>query len=60
MSDPHFYPPTVLAGVKPGMRIWTEEVFGPVIVVISASALLLRPPPPPPFRGFSVPVTQAA
>ena len=38
MTDPHFYPPTVLAGVKPGMRIWTEEVFGPVIVVVSAGA----------------------
>ena len=25
-----FYAPTVLAGVTPGMRIWREEVFGPV------------------------------
>ncbi len=29
-----FYPPTVLTGVTPGMRIWAEEVFGPVIVVV--------------------------
>jgi acyl-CoA reductase-like NAD-dependent aldehyde dehydrogenase len=25
-----FYPPTVLTGVKKGMKIWEEEVFGPV------------------------------
>lgn len=25
-----FYPPTVVADLNPGMRIWTEEVFGPV------------------------------
>ncbi|KAJ9528462.1 hypothetical protein QJQ45_020356 [Haematococcus lacustris] len=30
-----FYPPTVLSGVKPGMRIWEEEVFGPVMSIIS-------------------------
>lgn len=28
-----FYPPTVLAGVTPAMRIWSEEVFGPVSVI---------------------------
>ena len=28
----HFYAPTVLAGVTPDMRIWREEVFGPVSV----------------------------
>ena len=26
-----FYPPTLLTGVKPSMRIWQEEVFGPVM-----------------------------
>lgn len=25
-----FYPPTILSGVAPGMKIWEEEVFGPV------------------------------
>ena len=29
----HFYAPTVLDGVTPGMRISREEIFGPVIAV---------------------------
>ena len=29
--DGLFYKPTVLAGVKPGMRCHDEEVFGPVL-----------------------------
>jgi succinate-semialdehyde dehydrogenase/glutarate-semialdehyde dehydrogenase len=29
-----FYPASILDGVRPGMRIWTEEVFGPVASVI--------------------------
>ncbi len=29
-----FYAPTVLSGVTPEMRIWKEEVFGPVMVVV--------------------------
>jgi len=29
-----FYKPTVLAGVKPGMRAFDEEIFGPVCSVI--------------------------
>jgi hypothetical protein len=33
-----FYPPTVLTGVTPAMRIWQEEVFGPVM----AGTRLLR------------------
>jgi succinate-semialdehyde dehydrogenase / glutarate-semialdehyde dehydrogenase len=28
-----FYEPTILWGVAPGMRAWTEEVFGPVALV---------------------------
>lgn len=31
-----FYPPTVLTGVKPGMRAFDEELFGPVAAVIRA------------------------
>ena len=29
-----FYPATVLAGVKPGMAAWSEELFGPVATLI--------------------------
>ena len=29
-----FYPPTVLADVKPGMPAWSEELFGPVAALI--------------------------
>ena len=29
-----FYQPTILDGVAPGMRAWTEELFGPVASVI--------------------------
>ena len=32
-SDGLFYKPTVLTGVKPGMRAFDEEIFGPVAVV---------------------------
>jgi aldehyde dehydrogenase (NAD+) len=35
----HFVQPTVLANVKPDMRIAQEEVFGPVVGVIEASDL---------------------
>lgn len=28
-----YYPPTVLTGVKPGMRAWDEEVFGPIAAI---------------------------
>jgi len=34
-----FYQPTVLAGVKPGMRVEQEEIFGPVLSVIRVGAL---------------------
>ena len=34
-----FYEPTVLAGVKPGMRVEQEEIFGPVLSVIKVSSL---------------------
>ncbi|CAD7698004.1 unnamed protein product [Ostreobium quekettii] len=29
-----FYPPTILADVTNDMKIWTEEVFGPVMAVV--------------------------
>ncbi len=32
----YFYPPTVLANVKPGMAAFDEETFGPLAVVITA------------------------
>ncbi len=31
-----FYPPTVLAGIKPGMPAYEEELFGPVASIFSA------------------------
>jgi aldehyde dehydrogenase (NAD+) len=34
-----FYEPTVLAGVKPGMRVEQEEIFGPVLAVIKVGSL---------------------
>jgi aldehyde dehydrogenase (NAD+) len=30
----YYVPPTVFTGVEPGMRIFREEIFGPVIVVV--------------------------
>jgi benzaldehyde dehydrogenase (NAD) len=33
-----FYKPTVLSGVKPGMRAFSDEVFGPVANVITFSS----------------------
>lgn len=33
--DKLFYRPTVLAGVKPGMRVYDEEVFGPVVNLVT-------------------------
>ncbi len=33
----YFYPPTILAGVKPGMKAYREELFGPVASVIKVS-----------------------
>ncbi|MGA2654831.1 MAG: aldehyde dehydrogenase family protein [Gammaproteobacteria bacterium] len=34
----HYYLPTVLTHIKRHMRVWTEEVFGPVLPVISFSS----------------------
>lgn len=30
-----FYEPTILTNIKPKMRVWREEVFGPVLPVVS-------------------------
>ncbi|MCV0424960.1 MAG: aldehyde dehydrogenase family protein [Roseibium sp.] len=32
-----FYPPTVLTGVSPAMRIYQEEIFGPVVGIVEFS-----------------------
>ena len=32
-----FYPPTVLAGVRPGMPAYDEELFGPVAAVLPSA-----------------------
>ena len=34
-----FYEPTVFTGVKPGMRVEQEEIFGPVLAVLKAKDL---------------------
>jgi len=30
----YFYPPTILSGIRPNMKIYREETFGPVIPII--------------------------
>lgn len=35
----YFFQPTLLDGVKPGMRIEQEEVFGPVLVIVEVESL---------------------
>lgn len=37
LSKGQFYPPTILTGVTRDMRIWHEEVFGPVMSIVSFS-----------------------
>ena len=34
LADGYFYEPTVLTGVRSAMRVWQEEVFGPVLVTM--------------------------
>ena len=38
-SSGYFYQPTILADVRPAMRVATEEIFGPVISVLSYDTL---------------------
>ncbi|TAM00748.1 MAG: CoA-acylating methylmalonate-semialdehyde dehydrogenase, partial [Rhodanobacter sp.] len=35
----NFVGPTIFSGVKPGMRIYDEEIFGPVLVILAAGSL---------------------
>ena len=62
-----FYPPTVVTGVTPAMRIWQEEVFGPVMAgaggklrLCPCPAALSLPSPPTTLCGLkSSPLPQA-
>lgn len=38
-GDGWFYPPTVVVGANPSMRVYCEEVFGPVAVIERVSGL---------------------
>ncbi|MBI2641745.1 aldehyde dehydrogenase family protein [Candidatus Roizmanbacteria bacterium] len=29
-----YYPPTILTNIKKGMKVWKEEVFGPVLIIV--------------------------
>lgn len=35
----NFVGPTIFSGVKPGMRIYDEEIFGPVLVIVEVDSL---------------------
>ena len=35
----NFVGPTIFSGVKPGMAIYEQEIFGPVLVILSAASL---------------------
>ncbi|MHC9087035.1 CoA-acylating methylmalonate-semialdehyde dehydrogenase [Luteimonas sp. RIT-PG2_3] len=35
----NFVGPTIFSGVKPGMRIYDEEIFGPVLVILAVDTL---------------------
>jgi len=35
----NFVGPTIFSGVKPGMRIYDEEIFGPVLVILAVDSL---------------------
>jgi aldehyde dehydrogenase (NAD+) len=39
LGDGFFFQPTVLTGVRPGMRVEQEEIFGPVLSVVKFSEL---------------------
>ena len=35
----NFVGPTIFSGVKPGMRVYDEEIFGPVLIILDAETL---------------------
>ena len=35
----NFIAPTVFSGVKPGMKVYDQEIFGPVLVIVSVDTL---------------------
>ncbi|MGB8856428.1 MAG: CoA-acylating methylmalonate-semialdehyde dehydrogenase [Burkholderiales bacterium] len=35
----NFISPTILSGVKPGMKVYETEIFGPVMVIVSVNTL---------------------
>ncbi len=35
----NFIAPTIFSGVKPGHKVYTEEIFGPVLVLVSVDTL---------------------
>ena len=35
----NFIAPTIFSGVKPGMSVYTEEIFGPVLILVSVDTL---------------------
>ncbi|HRT29125.1 MAG TPA: aldehyde dehydrogenase family protein [Kiritimatiellia bacterium] len=39
LADGSFMEPTVFADVTPSMRIWREEIFGPVVVIVKAQSV---------------------
>jgi malonate-semialdehyde dehydrogenase (acetylating)/methylmalonate-semialdehyde dehydrogenase len=38
-EEGNFVGPTIFSGVRPGMRIYDEEIFGPVLVILAAASL---------------------
>jgi len=38
-ADGNFIAPTIFSAVKPGMRIYDEEIFGPVLVILQVETL---------------------
>jgi len=38
-QEGNFVGPTIFSGVRPGMRIYDEEIFGPVLVILAADSL---------------------